>query len=116
MSYYINTNILSGNNSNALIYGFTDTQGYFINDSYKNFIPDFYGYLFACLSRQGKAYENMKKLGVSYIIFSSDTYPLCSAGDTKFITCQSRNNFRVFINKYGELIHKDGGFELYILK
>jgi hypothetical protein len=116
MSEYVNANILTKNNPRALIYGFTNPHGYFIKDSHKKFITDFYGHLFTCLSQDGRAYENMKKLGVTHIILYTGAYPFCAGEDAKLFTCQAINNFRLFIDRHGELIHSEEQFSLYRLR
>ncbi len=116
MGKYVNDNVLTENESGVLIYGFDDTQGYFIKNSYRDFIPDFYGYLFTCLSQNGEAYENMKKLGVTHIIFKKDDFTACIGNNTKLLTCQAVSNFIIFMNKYCDFIHQEGPFMLYHLR
>ena len=115
---YINKKIISQNEQNGIVYGFMDTQGYFIKDSYKNFIPDFFGYAFSCLSKNGDAYVNMKKLGVGYFIFDSETDKLCKKDKNKekFLICQTQKEFDNFIKEHAELVRKEGSIRLYKLK
>lgn len=118
MSRYINDNILNKDTSKVIIYGFLDPQGYFIKNSFRSFIPDFYGYLFRCLSKNGEIYDNMKKLGVNYFIFDPGQYSNCRKPgySQKFLTCQTKQDFKVFLEKHGQLIHTEGSYGLYLFK
>ena len=60
----------------------------------------------------------MKKLGVKYFIFNSGDYGVCTKGenDKRFIICQTRDNFKKFIEEHGELVHAEGSVLLYLLK
>jgi hypothetical protein len=113
---YINSSIIS-KNSSKVIYGFYDTQGYFLNNSYKNFIPDFYGYLFDCLSQDNLAYERMKKINVGYIVVDSQIYiELEDKKKEELLLHKTTAKFREFINKYGEIVHVENNVILYSLK
>lgn len=116
MGRYVDEHVLAPGQPGGIVYGFSDPQGYFIKDSDRNFVPDMFGYLFGCLSQDGKEYERLKRIGISYVLYDPESYPLCAATTTTFDTCRSRNAFVGFIAEHGELIHSEGRFELYRLK
>lgn len=117
MEKYINKKILNGS-SNHLIYGFMDPQGFFIRDSNKNFIPDFFGSMFNCLSQKGDIYAELKKMGVEYFIFDAKIYPACNLRENKqkFQICRTRDEFKKFIKENGNLVYKKGDFRIYSLR
>jgi hypothetical protein len=113
---YININILS-EKSSKVVYGYYDTQGYFIKDSYRNFIPDFYGYLFACLSKNNLAYDRLKKINVGYFVVDEEVYSQLDKNDEeKFLIHKSTKMFKEFIEKHGEIVHTENSIILYSLK
>jgi hypothetical protein len=113
---YINQQMKSGKTS-GIVYGFFDAQGYFIKDSHKNFIPDFYGYLFRCMDKDGDVYDKMKKIGVKYVLAGKNT-GLCEKKEDidKFYDCQTQVRFREYIESHGEEVFREGEVYVYILK
>lgn len=113
---YIHENPLSGTDR-KIVYSIFDPQGYFIEDSFKNFIPDFYGYIFACVSRSGQTRENLEKFNVGYIIDPGMYTKSCglNAKMENYRICQARKNFDAFIRDNGTLILEEGFVKLYSL-
>ena len=117
MNYFINQNII-GKGSGKLIYSFIDPQGYFIKDSYKNFIPDFFGYLFGCIYQNGDAYGKLKKLGVGYVLADASYFGECNfENKDEFKTCVAQQHFADFVRENNlSIVHREGGIILYELK
>ena len=114
MWQHVNELIRDSSDPDLLIYGFRDTQGYFIHDSYRHFIPDFYGYLFLCMEEHGGALEGMRRLGVDYILYDSNISGGCGIRD-EFSICRSFEGFKKFIEENGVLIRSEGRIRLYAL-
>lgn len=110
----INTLIREHPDTDVVVYGFMDTQGFFIDRSDRHFIPDFFGSLFTCMSENGNVTEGMRKLNVSHILFESDPPSGCEPDD-HFATCRSFFLFRDFVASHGTLIREEGSFGLYSL-
>ncbi|MEI7750196.1 MAG: hypothetical protein WCJ25_04310 [Candidatus Moraniibacteriota bacterium] len=108
----INRLIRERDASDTLVYGFMDPQGYFIDDSFRHFIPDFFGYLSTCLSENGGIADGMQKLGVTHVLFDSEPPAGCVQSDV-FLTCRAYYGFQDYISTHGTLIKKEGAFELY---
>ncbi|QQS61742.1 MAG: hypothetical protein IPN70_02340 [Candidatus Moraniibacteriota bacterium] len=95
------------------IYGLFEPQGYFLQDSYKNFIPDFFGELFLCFSKEENPKEVLKKFNVKYILFyrfrantclhkeNMEENKICIASKN-FKSFLEENQDIVFIKSYGE--------------
>lgn len=105
---YIN-NVILTKNPNALIYGFEEPQGFFINQSYKHLIPDFFGYLWQCFSQKSdNIYQSLKNLGVTHIWYNTMSIPSCIFPENKdkFQICQSLISLQKFIQDHSLPIEK----------
>lgn len=85
----------------TVIYGFMEPQGYFIKESYRRYVPDFFGYLFSCLEKSGKIKENMQSLGVRYIFYDEKYFKFCENKEIRetYNYCQVQLRFREFVRE-----------------
>ncbi|MEI6649946.1 MAG: hypothetical protein WCL23_00760 [Candidatus Moraniibacteriota bacterium] len=111
----VNDLISKRDGESTVVYGFMDPQGYFIKDSFRHFIPDFFGYLYTCISKNGDIGDGLKKLGVTHVLFDAAAPSGCLQNDV-FLTCRAYFGFRDFISTHGTLVKKEGSFELYSIE
>lgn len=115
---YINSKIIR-DDPDAVVLGFEDMEdGYFVRDSYRRFIPDLFGFTFSCLSRNGDAYGELKRIGVRYFIVDSRYSPVCASenGQRKFAICRVEKEFEGFLMANGNVLFESGSLSLVELK
>ena len=85
----------------TVIYGFMEPQGYFIEESYRRYIPDFFGYLFTCFEQRGDVKEKMRSLGVRYIFYDEKYFKFCESEEIRetYNYCQVQLRFRKFVKE-----------------
>lgn len=107
------------NGDGSIILDFLDTQGYFINDSHSRYIPDFFGYLFSCMSDHGNVNANLERLGVRYIIYNSAMNATCEKSverSSNFI-CKAETKFQKFLVDHDPpVVYSNGHIRIYDLK
>ena len=112
---YLNKNILI-NTDNKMIYGFMLPEGYFIQASNKNFIPDFYGYLFNCIIQTGEPKKYLEKMNVGYFIYHKSSYPACQEKPDQYLICRTVNKFNDFAKDNLVVIKEERDYILYGMK
>jgi len=106
-------------NSDAKIYSFLDTQGYFIESSHERFIPDFFGYVYHCFSENRDALDVLRSMSVRYILYDSTYTYSCSSNASNLeenLICKTGKQFEKDIQGGSlEVVFEEGNLILYEL-
>lgn len=105
-SMYLNDMISQNRDQKLRIYGLFEPQGFFLNHPNEIFIPDLFGELFLCFSKNNNPKEILKKLNVKYIFFANaivqdcqDEYNLKASG-----LCRAKEEFRLFLENNPDVV------------
>lgn len=101
MPAYEQINDLLQSDVSAKIYSFQDPLGYFINDSSKRFVLDYYGEKIRCLGNNAEVKQSLKDLGVKYILADIHRKHLCEnmPNSERNEICRSIDRFESFIEE-----------------
>jgi hypothetical protein len=98
---YAIANDLLNRDMTARIYSFQDPIGYFIDNSSRRFVMDYYGERFRCLGTNAEIKASLKGLGVQYILANTRRKRLCEQARNPESNeiCRSVSRFESFLEE-----------------
>lgn len=113
---YERINELLRTDTSIKIYGFMEPRGYFIHDSAKRFVLDYYGDKIRCLGSVDEVKQSFKDMGVRYIVANTERRKLCSKMVNSNVNelCQSIDFFDSFVQSESlPVLYQEGETVLY---
>jgi len=119
MDMYGHINELLRFDDNAKIYGFMEPRGYFIDDSAKRLVLDYYGEKIRCLGTFDEVKQSLRGMGVRYIVANTGGKKRCGKMMDPHINelCRSIDFFDSFVQSESfPILYEVGDTVLYRLE